>query len=200
MASGADPQAAIGGAGMFAGPFHVLGQCPGRGGIAGHQDLRGICHERECLEVGQRVVQRLGLDQRALDQGGVREQQRAAIRRGCGDSGGADHASRARAVVDDHVGLQRGTELVCDKARDRIGGAAGRIGQDDADRAGDGLRQRWAVQREAAEHRGGELQQVASLGVHRCLQYSLGRVGARWRAVSPPLVRPARTVSAVPPS
>jgi len=59
---------------------------------------------------------------------------RGAVGRGLGDRVGADIAARARAVLDHDLLAETGAELLRDDPRDDVGAAAGREGDDQADR------------------------------------------------------------------
>ena len=85
---------------------------------------------REVLQgvVGQRLVQRrVG---RVADVG---HEQGVAVGRGLGDDVGADDAARAAAVLDHHGLAEVFGERRHDAARDDVGAAAGRGGDDEAD-------------------------------------------------------------------
>jgi len=66
--------------------------------------------------------------------GAGREQQRVAIGRRLRDPGVADHPARAGPVVDQHRLAGALRKLLGIGARDGVGVAAGRIGDDDGDR------------------------------------------------------------------
>ena len=82
--------------------------------------------------VGQRREQH-----RIQHEGGVvREKQRMAVRRGFRDRVGADRGVAARPVLDHHRLAQRFRQALPHLPADDVGGAAGRVRHDDADRPG----------------------------------------------------------------
>src|SRR5262249_15000705 len=84
------------------------------------------------------------------------QQHRVPVRRGAGGAPGGDHAAGAADILDDDLLPERLREAVLHDARDRVGGAAGRIRHDERDRARrPGLRRRGAAcEPGGEEHRG----------------------------------------------
>ena len=94
--------------------------------------IRNHHHRREVL---RRIERQLRIDARADDQAAeVGEQQRVAVGRALRDEIGADVAVRAGLVLDDHRLAPDLGELRADLAREDVGGAAGRVRHDEADR------------------------------------------------------------------
>jgi len=70
-----------------------------------------------------------------IDDEGIRHQQnRAAVRLGALDRFGSDHRAAARAILDHHGRSLRAADLLRHQARENVGAAAGRVGNDDLDR------------------------------------------------------------------
>ena len=101
------------------------------------EHVRRIRHHHHRREILRRIERQLGIDARADHQAAeVGEQQRVAVGRALRDEIGADVAVRAGLVLDhDRLAPDLG-ELRPDLAREDVGGAAGRVGHDDADRLG----------------------------------------------------------------
>ncbi len=91
------------------------------------------------------------------------EEDRVAIGLGGRHRIGADRAAGAAAVLDDEAAAGQGRELLEEDAADRVGAAAGRIGHDDAHRAGGpglGAGEAWGRERgKAAGERGAAVDQ-----------------------------------------
>ncbi|MCY1531947.1 hypothetical protein D9M68_671870 [compost metagenome] len=98
----------------------------------GHVDQVG-----DRCEILERVVRILGVGGRVGRHGADRgDAEGVAIRRGLGQRIGADRAAAAAAVFHHHRLAQLAAQAVGDRARDDVGGAAGRERDDQADRLG----------------------------------------------------------------
>jgi hypothetical protein len=104
-------------------------------------------------------VQRIGRDRAEAD--GV------AIGRGLGHGVHADVAARAAAVVDEHRLAELFRHLLAHGARHQVGGAAGRVGHDEADRLGR------KVRRVREEGRGEQRDGDRAAGEGECVLHGL---------------------------
>ena len=97
-----------------------------------------IHHVRERCKVAFNIERQFVAVERGVDRQIAQRahEQRVAVGRGFGREFGADHTLRTGAVVDHYLSAQRFAELGRNHARHDVGAAAGREGDDDADRLG----------------------------------------------------------------
>jgi hypothetical protein len=113
-----------------------FGDIPRRQGVVDHQHVRRSRDAPDRHEVSRRLVgQVLAQVRQDRVDGGGRQQQHIAVGRGLGDEVRAKRTARAGPVVDDDLLAERFRHLLRNQACELVGGAARRIGHDQADRA-----------------------------------------------------------------
>jgi hypothetical protein len=126
-------------------PAHQLGDIVWRQRRTRRQGRRGGVDEADGDEILFGVERKVRVKRHARRQRDLVQQHRIAVGRGAGGAAGRDHAAGAADVFDDHLLPERLRHAVLDDARDRIGRAAGRVGDHERDRtAGVSLRRRRA--------------------------------------------------------
>ena len=109
----------------------------GRGGVLlDHEEEREAGHQPDRAEVAVGVVGQLLEQSRVEDEGAVvGGEDGLAVRLGLGGGSRADVRGAARAVLDHHRLAQLGRHGLAQDARQRVGAAAGGVGDDPVDRA-----------------------------------------------------------------
>ena len=93
-------------------------------------------HQRDRLEILERIVGELGVEERVHHQRAVdRQQQRVAVGLGLGHGLGADDGVGAGAVVDDDLLAEVLAHLLADQPAEHVGRSARRERHDQRDRA-----------------------------------------------------------------
>jgi hypothetical protein len=134
------------------------------------EDLGGDGSERNRIEVLERIVGHLGVDQRVDDEARVHHQNGVAIACCLRDAAGANRAAPAAHVLDDKLLAEMLRELLRDEAANGIVLPAGRERNDHAHRPRRvGLRLRSSRQGGERGSTGGEAQEVAAGKCHGVL-------------------------------
>ena len=110
---------------------HVL-----RRNVVCHDEhLRHLGHQRDGLQILQRIVGNPFHRRADGERAGARKRNGVAIGRCLGEHLGAEHAALAAAIVDDHRLLGDFRHALAEHARDDVAGAAGRERHDQPDLA-----------------------------------------------------------------
>ena len=159
-----------------------------------HQHVRHPGHHRDRRQVLERVEWHLRIERRIDRLRADRaHQQRVAVGRRLRDEVGAEVAAGTRLVVDDEGLAERLAELRRERARQDVGGAAGRERHDDADRLrgpGAGRRRRRLRKQRRRDQRGRCGEQDEEVAADRVHGETLGVTSAQ--SVSQQAVRPER--------
>jgi hypothetical protein len=113
---------------------HVIDRLRRQLGVDRH-DQRQLRDQDDRREILDRVIGQVGVDVRADAVGRDRvQEERVAVRIGFGDGRGSDRAPGAAAIAGDDRLAERVGKLGADDARDEVGGAARRHGDDELQR------------------------------------------------------------------
>src|SRR5262249_17793213 len=139
-------------------PVHQLGDIVRRQRRTRRKRRSGGVDETDGDEILLGVERKIRVKRHARRQRHLVQQHRITVGRGAGSAGGGDHPAGAANVFDDDLLAERLRHAVLDDARDRIGRAAGRVGDHERDRtAGVSLRRCRAGDRDTrGEKRGRE--------------------------------------------
>ena len=123
--------------------LHVGDEVRQRGGrkaFAAHQDHGHVAGQRDGFQVAPHIESELAVERGCRGNAHVVQQQGVAVGLGACDAAGADGATGAAQVLDDDLLAQVARHGLGQHAGQHVGGASGRVGNDDGDGlVGEGL-------------------------------------------------------------